>query len=40
VYFAGAGFNAARFSDIPAEIHILDEPDLESGGPIVIIGPQ
>lgn len=40
VYFAGAGFDAARFSDIPAEIHILDEPDLESGGPLVIIGPQ
>jgi 16S rRNA (guanine527-N7)-methyltransferase len=40
VYFAGAGFNAVRFSDIPAEIHILDEPDLESGGPLVIIGPQ
>ena len=40
VYFAGAGFDAARFADIPAQIHILGEPDLESGGPLVIIGPQ
>jgi 16S rRNA (guanine527-N7)-methyltransferase len=40
VYFAGAGFDADRFLEIPAEIHILDEPYLESGGPLVIIGAQ
>jgi 16S rRNA (guanine527-N7)-methyltransferase len=39
-YFAGAGFDPSAFDDPSAELHILDEPDLESGGPVVIIAPQ
>ena len=39
-YFAGAGFDRAGFDDPSAKLHILDEPDLESGGPVVIIALQ
>jgi 16S rRNA (guanine527-N7)-methyltransferase len=40
VYFAGERFEPEGFDDMLAEIHILDEPGLESAGPLVIIGPQ
>jgi 16S rRNA (guanine527-N7)-methyltransferase len=39
-YFAGAAFDPAGFEDLGEKLHIQDEPDLESGGPLVIIERQ
>jgi len=40
VYFAGRGFDPADHPEILDELRILDDPDLESSGPLVIIGRQ
>ena len=40
VYFGGKGFRAPRSVDPVGELHILDEPGLETEGPVVIIARE
>ena len=40
VYFAGRSFDPAITRELPGRVRITEESDLESSGPLVIIGEQ